>query len=415
MIDLGSDDFQDCDISYLGLTVWDSPLCNILPHLGVAAHYINSVLGLHSGRVLVSCQMGVSRSAACVLAYLIIYRDMTLLEALRTLRRSRDVRPNDGFLEQLIILDTDLRQEPPERLISLGSVKDKDRLPRPWNFEFFSRPVTEEEVGTPLVHLGQDCPLRLSGFSSINETPSYSTSVSRRNSRKLTRFSVHSGGYHQDSRSRSCDILEETDDELELELELDQQDCDLPLPTLERVKEIITEPEESWRYGQCSQASLTDLIQPPPQPDLLSLIKVSSAAQWRSISTNIDLALDQEDDQPPAAPVEDTTSTTSTTPTTSKQVLFVCWKIKPWESPKDSRLFTSLYASGWGCDCDEMVPGIFIGDKQTVKNIRFLKKLGITHVLNAAEGPWEDYGFVDLNKDFYKDTDIQYQVDDTII
>ena len=379
----------------------------------MAAHYIHSVLAGRAGRVLVSCQMGVSRSAACVLAYLTIYQDMTLLEALRTIRRSRDVRPNDGFLEQLIILDTDLRQEPEDRLITLGSVRDKDRLPRPWNFEFFSRPVTEEEVGTPLVHLGQECPLRLSGFSSLNETPSYSNSVSRRNSRKLTRFSVHSGGYHQDSRSRSCDILEETDDDLETDLELDQQDCDLP--TLERVKEIITEPEESWRYNQCSQTTVTALIQPPPEPDLLSLIKVSSAAQWRSISTNIDLNLEQEEEEePPAAPVEDTTTSTtsSTSTTTSKQVLFVCWQIKPWESPKDSRLFTSLYASGWGCDCDEMVPGIFIGDKQTVKNIRFLKKLGITHVLNAAEGPWEDYGFVDLNKDFYKDTDIHYQVGD---
>ena len=380
----------------------------------MAASYINSVLAL-SGRVMVSCQMGVSRSAACVLAYLMIYRDMTVLEALRTLRRSRDVRPNDGFLEQLILLDTDLRQEPGDRLISLGSVRDKDRLPRPWNFEFFRRAVTEEEVGTPLVHLGQDCPLRLSGFSSLNETPSFSNSVSRRNSRKVSRFSVHSGAFHQDSRSRSCDILEETDDDLETDLELDQHDSDLP--TLERVKEIITEPEESWRYSQYSQVSVTeppqpqtDLIQPPAQPDLLSLIKVTSAAQWRSISTNIDLALEQEDDQPPAAPVEDPTSTTSTSTTTSKQVLFVCWQIKPWESPKDCRLFTSLYASGWGCDCDEMVPGLFIGDKQTVKNLRFLKKLGITHVLNAAEGPWEDYGFVDLTKDYYKDTDIHYQV-----
>ena len=375
----------------------------------MAAHYIHSVLA-QAGRVMVSCQMGVSRSAACVLAYLIIYRDMTVLEALRTLRRSRDVRPNDGFLEQLILLDTDLRQEPEDRLIKLGSVRDKDLLPRPWNFEFFRRAVTEEEVGTPLVHLGQDCPLRLSGFSSLNETPSCSNSVSRRNSRKLTRFSVHSGGFHQDSRSRSCDILEETDDDLETDLELDQQDSDLP--TLERVKEIITEPEESWRYSECSQApaqSHTELIQPPPQSDLLSLIKVTSAAQWRSISTNIDLALEQEDDEPPVVAVEDTSSTSSNI-TTSKQVLFVCWQVKPWLSPKDSRLFTSLYASGWGCDCDEMVPGLFIGDKQTVKNLRFLNKLGVTHVLNAAEGPWEDYGFVDLNKDYYKDTNIQYQV-----
>ena len=66
-------------------------------------------------------------------------------------------------------------------------------------------------------------------------------------------------------------------------------------------------------------------------------------------------------------------------------------------------------AAGWGCDCDEVYPGLYIGDKKTVQNIRFLNKLGITHVLNAAEGPWEDYGFVNLNQEFFKETSIQYQ------
>ena len=433
LIDLTAEDFQDCDIKYLGLPVWDSPLCNILPYLGLAADYINTVLTAGK-RIMVSCQMGVSRSASCVIAYLMIHQDMTALDALRTIRRSRDCRPNDGFMEQLILLDTDLRQEPGERLISLATVRDKERLPRAWHFEFFTRPVTEEEVGTPLVHLGQECPLRLSGFSSINETPSYSNSVSRRSSRRETRFSRHGQSYHQDSRSRSCDILEETDDDLERsgdileetddDLErscdiLEETDDDLEacdkldlqeisdLPVLERVKEIIAEPEETWRYSDKSdKADWSDwpttvkpeLIQPPPEADLLSLIKVSSAVQWKSISTKLDI-------DPSISPSHDHDEET-----TSKQVLSVCWQVKPWDWPKDSRLFTSLYGSGWGCDCDEVVPGLFIGDKQTVYNKQFLRKLGVTHVLNAAEGPWEDFGFVNLNRDYYKDTDIHYQV-----
>ena len=402
MIDLTAEDFTDSALTYLGLTLWDSPLCNILPHLGLAADFINSAVS-SSQKVMVSCQMGVSRSASCVMAYLMIYRDMSALEALRTIRRSRDVRPNDGFLEQLIILDTDLRQEVGQRLIRLASQRDRERLPRPWNYEFFTRAVTEEEVGTPLVHLGQECPLRLSGFSSINDTPSCSNSISRRSSRRETRFSRRGQSYHQDSRSRSCDILEETDDDLETYDELEAQETS-DLPVLERVKEIITEPEETWRYSDKSDLSDTseclvrpEMIQPPPEADLLSLIKVSSAVQWRSISTNLELHLPPED----PLPAEDTTS---------KQVLAVCWQVKPWDCPKDSRLFTSLYAQGWGCDCDEVVTGLFIADKQTVKNLRFLQKLGITHVLNAAEGPWEDYGFVNLNRDYYKDTKIQYQV-----
>ena len=136
---------------------------------------------------MVCCQMGVSRSAACVLAYLMINRDMDAASALGLLRRRRDVRPNDGFLEQLVALDTDLqlvRQLGREPSISLAFVDDLQSLPRPWNYEFYTKEVTEEEVGTPLVYLGEPCPLRLSGFSSLASTPLCSKSVSRRESRR---------------------------------------------------------------------------------------------------------------------------------------------------------------------------------------------------------------------------------------
>ena len=29
------------------------------------------------------------------------------------------------------------------------------------------------------------------------------------------------------------------------------------------------------------------------------------------------------------------------------------FKVRPWDEPKDKRLFTSLFATAWGCDCDE--------------------------------------------------------------
>ena len=29
-------------------------------------------------------------------------------------------------------------------------------------------------------------------------------------------------------------------------------------------------------------------------------------------------------------------------------------KVRPWDEPKDKRLFTSLFATAWGCDCDEV-------------------------------------------------------------
>ena len=38
-----------------------------------------------------------------------------------------------------------------------------------------------------------------------------------------------------------------------------------------------------------------------------------------------------------------------------------------------------------GKDCDEVFPGIIIGDGPTAKNIDYLNKLGVTHVVNTAE------------------------------
>ena len=70
------------------------------------------------------------------------------------------------------------------------------------------------------------------------------------------------------------------------------------------------------------------------------------------------------------------------------------------------KLFSSQFAIGWGVDCDEVHPGLFIGDKESATNLQFLRKIGVTHVLNTAEG--RDEGLVDLNQAHYEGTDIQY-------
>ena len=58
-----------------------------------------------------NCLMGLSRSSTCVLAFLMLRRDMTAVRALTEVRRHRDVRPNDGFLRQIADLDNKLRRE----------------------------------------------------------------------------------------------------------------------------------------------------------------------------------------------------------------------------------------------------------------------------------------------------------------
>lgn len=57
----------------------------------------------------VHCQQGVSRSATVVLAYLMLYHNLTLLDAVRAVRHKREIFPNDGFIKQLCVLERELK------------------------------------------------------------------------------------------------------------------------------------------------------------------------------------------------------------------------------------------------------------------------------------------------------------------
>ena len=60
------------------------------------------------GKIYVHCFKGVSRSATIVIAYLMLKCKMDLLEAVKALRATRKIHPNDGFIRQLCILNHDL-------------------------------------------------------------------------------------------------------------------------------------------------------------------------------------------------------------------------------------------------------------------------------------------------------------------
>lgn len=100
----GSYYYQDIGIKYMGLNILDVPEAKISIHFHETADFIERAL-MTGGRVLVHCMVGLSRSATIVIAYLIIKRGLSLEEAIRTVRKFREIRPNDGFLRQLIDLE----------------------------------------------------------------------------------------------------------------------------------------------------------------------------------------------------------------------------------------------------------------------------------------------------------------------
>ena len=486
LVDLSPEHYEDTGITYLGFPLWDAPGCNLVPYLGIAADYICSAIDQSNGKCLVNCQMGVSRSASCAIAYMMIHLGMTSVEALTLIRKSRDCRPNDGFLAQLANIDNALRREREHGLskqIKLSTLEDRYRLPLSWHTEFWiPGEVSEEELGFPLLPMGQSL-LSLKVCQS-SSSPSISRKTSTRSSRtssKRNSFRAGLGSNKRSSISRRSSInssfkrsrptsicLSTKSDDSEWEWfwesdEEEEEEEEKPVDKkLKEVNEIIAEPEEKWRnlenystptgsWGSPQNGFLTAQVG-VEQDDPLSLVKVASAKQWKAISRKLTINFDDlEEEKPePILPctniktpfdeaIEEALKATrnieipSTTvnfeehdilfrpqtpetfkSTTVQELRRICWQIKPWDQPArktfaERQLFTSMLGTPWGVDADEVHPRILVGDQAAAKNIRFLKKYGITHVLNAAEGPWTEH-CVDLCEDHYAGSGITYLV-----
>ncbi|KFO37011.1 Dual specificity phosphatase DUPD1 [Fukomys damarensis] len=146
-VDTGPNYYRDMDIEYHGVEADDIPTFDLSVFFYSAAAFIHAALCddhsadvcvpgdsgfedlLHrcetggvlalmatgelesEDKILVHCAMGRSRSATLVLAYLMIHRDMTLVDAIQQVARNRCVLPNRGFLKQLRELDKQLVQQ----------------------------------------------------------------------------------------------------------------------------------------------------------------------------------------------------------------------------------------------------------------------------------------------------------------
>ena len=90
------------EIKYLHLKLCDHPNFNILNFLDKAVSFIEEAKNNNSN-ILIHCQLGISRSTSCLIAYLIKAMNYTTMTALQFIKKKRRiVMPNYGFLEQLI-------------------------------------------------------------------------------------------------------------------------------------------------------------------------------------------------------------------------------------------------------------------------------------------------------------------------
>jgi dual specificity phosphatase 12 len=97
--------FHDGTFWRLVIPVYDLPTENLLTHFRTTFTFIHAALQI-GGSVLVHCAAGASRSATIVVAYLMRAYKWGALQTLKRIREKRPmVRPNVGFLDQLLIYE----------------------------------------------------------------------------------------------------------------------------------------------------------------------------------------------------------------------------------------------------------------------------------------------------------------------
>lgn len=95
-------ELQEPGIVTTRIMIDDTPQAQLEKHFDKVADEINSKESA-GGKVLVHCLAGMSRSATLCIAYLMKYKEMTLIDAHDLVKRKRPIiRPNTGFWKQLI-------------------------------------------------------------------------------------------------------------------------------------------------------------------------------------------------------------------------------------------------------------------------------------------------------------------------
>uniref|UniRef100_A0A8L0DRE1 Dual specificity protein phosphatase n=1 Tax=Oncorhynchus mykiss TaxID=8022 RepID=A0A8L0DRE1_ONCMY len=126
-VDTGAEYYSDMDVVYYGVVAEDTPTFDLSQYFFSAAQFIDQTLNIPENKLLVHCVMGRSRSATLFLAYLMICKNMTVVDAVDHVKRRRRIIPNWGFLKQLRQLDTYLLEQRDEVTTDKGKGEKKDK------------------------------------------------------------------------------------------------------------------------------------------------------------------------------------------------------------------------------------------------------------------------------------------------
>ncbi|XP_019636494.1 PREDICTED: dual specificity protein phosphatase 3-like [Branchiostoma belcheri] len=115
-VQTGPEFYEDVGIDYHGVRASDFEQYNLMQHFEEAAKYIHKAVDEEGGKILVHCREGYSRSPSLVMAYLMIYKEHNVEDALITIRQKREIGPNTGFLKQLCLFNDKLEAEKQRRM-----------------------------------------------------------------------------------------------------------------------------------------------------------------------------------------------------------------------------------------------------------------------------------------------------------
>ncbi|XP_072014487.1 dual specificity phosphatase 29-like isoform X2 [Amphiura filiformis] len=125
--------YQGTGMQFYAIKANDVAGFNIAPFLEPTANYIDQALK-SGGKLLVHCCEGFSRSTTVVVAYLMLHKDMDVRDALKEIRSKREVCPNQGFMQILCDLNTQLDER---RRNPSGAVETRQK---------YTTPCTEEDL-----------------------------------------------------------------------------------------------------------------------------------------------------------------------------------------------------------------------------------------------------------------------------